>query len=115
MSFPLAVVVDPDMMAQVTSPAANLLKYWGNVWHAFKPFTNDEDLVHLEGQKWKEARAMFNPGFSQKNLMSLLPQFLEEALVFREKLRSFANTGQVVELEPLVASLTVDVMSRAVL
>ncbi|CAJ2513011.1 Uu.00g011300.m01.CDS01 [Anthostomella pinea] len=112
--YPMIAVYHPEIMAQFTQEHS-LPKWWAQGQREFKHFTGGEDLVHLEGQEWKAARAMFNPGFSAKNLLSLIPNFMEEALVFRERLREAAVSGAVVKLENYTTDVTVDVVARAVL
>ncbi|KAL1884101.1 hypothetical protein Daus18300_000212 [Diaporthe australafricana] len=73
------------------------------------------DLVNQEGQAWKTWRSVFNPGFSAKNLMSLVPAFLEEIQVFRDWLGDVAENGQVVQLEPKAMRATADIIGRATL
>jgi cytochrome P450 len=72
-------------------------------------------LVHVEGQEWKAARSIFNPGFSVKNLLSLVPKFVEEVEVLRQRLRQAAASGEVVKIEDYTQKVTVDVIGRAVL
>ncbi|KAI0171957.1 cytochrome P450 [Hypoxylon sp. FL1284] len=93
-------------MAQFTQEHS-LPKYWAMRDVEFKSFTR--------GQEWKTARSMFNPGFSAKNLLSLVPDMMEEVLVFRERLREAASSGDVVKLEDLTTGVTVDIIGRAVL
>ncbi|KAI1077148.1 cytochrome P450 [Whalleya microplaca] len=114
LAWPIIVVYHPDMQVQFTQEHS-LPKFWGQSQVEFKHFTNGEDLVHLEGQEWKAARSMLNPGFSARNLISLIPDFVEEAQVFRERLRKAAATGEVVKLEKYTTDVTVDVVGRAVL
>lgn len=113
-SFPMLAVFNPDMNAQFTQDH-NLPKFWAQGFMEFKHFTGGRDLVHLEGQEWKMARAMFNPGFSARNLLSLIPSFIEEVLVFKDRLRKVADSGEVIKLEDYTTHLTVDIIGRAVL
>ncbi len=113
-NYPMVAVLDPDMMAQFTQEQS-LPKFWGQGHTEFKHFTGGRDLVHLEGQEWKVARSMFNPGFSARNLLSLIPSFTDEVLVFKEKLREVAASGEVVKLEDYTTNLTIDIIGRAVL
>jgi len=107
------MVIHPDMQAQFTQetslPKADIYPL------EFYPFTKCKDLVNLEGQEWKLWRSIFNPGFSSKNLTALLPAFLEEILVMKERILEYAQSGKVFKLENLVQRGTVDVICRAVL
>ena len=112
-SSPMLAVFHPDMMAQFTQ---NNSQVKHPQMHAeFLPFTGSKDLVNTEGQEWKTARSIFNPGFSAKNLLSLVPAFVEEAMVFRDKLKNLAGKAEVIKLETLTTDLTVDIIGRAVL
>jgi cytochrome P450 len=110
---PTLAVFHPDVMAQFTQetsmPKGDFIK------PELYPLTQSKDLVSSEGAEWKTWRSIFNPGFSAKNLTSLLPAFLEEIQVIRERFIKLAESGEIVELEPVVQKLTIDVICRAVL
>ncbi|KAK3323730.1 cytochrome P450 [Cercophora scortea] len=112
-SPPMLTVFDPDMMAQFCQepslPKAELMHT------EFGPFTQLKDLVNLEGPDWKRWRGVFNPGFSAKNLLSLVPTFLEEIEVFVGHLQALAKSGEVVKFEEPAMDLTIDVIGRAAL
>lgn len=65
------VVASPEVAAQVTQinsyPKHPFLK------DIFGAVLGKRGLVVLEGSEWKELRTMFNPGFSQANLFSMVP------------------------------------------
>ncbi|KAK7992677.1 cytochrome P450 monooxygenase aflN [Apiospora saccharicola] len=112
-SPPMLAVFRPDMMAQFTQDQSQLKHPY--VAREMKPFTGAMDLASAEGQEWKVGRSMFNPGFSLKNLLSLVPAFVEEVLVFRERLGQVADKGEKAKLETYTTDLTVDIIGRAVL
>ena len=106
-------VIHPDLMAQFCQDPS-MLK--ADLLHSeFMPFTQCNDLVNLEGQEWKTWRSIFNPGFSARNILTLVPAMLEEIHVFRAWLETCASTGETVALEKQTMRLTVDVIGRAVL
>ncbi|KAI1764003.1 cytochrome P450 [Hypoxylon sp. FL1150] len=113
-AYPMITVYHPEMMAQFIQEHS-LPKYWAMPQVEFKPFTGGEDIINLDGPDWKLARTMFNPGFSVRNLLSLVPDMIEEALVFRERLRMVASSEEVVKLEDYTTNVTVDIIGRAVL
>lgn len=106
-------VFDPDLMAQFTQdrshPKAHSLV--SELW----PLTGNRDLVTMEGQEWKTWRSIFNPGFSAKNLTALLPDFLEEIQVLKDRFIGAAKSGEVIKMEKTVQLATVDVICRAAL
>jgi cytochrome P450 len=81
----------------------------------FQPFTQCNDLVNQEGKEWRTWRSIFNPAFSAKNLLSLVPAMLEEIQVFQDWLKGIAKSGEVVRLEDQAMKVTVDVIGRLVL
>ncbi|KAI1265735.1 cytochrome P450 [Xylariaceae sp. FL1019] len=113
-NYPFVAVFHPGIIPQFTQEHS-LPKWWAQGGRAFRPFSGGEDLLHLEGQQWKSMRAIFNPGFSAKNLIALVPAFVEETLVFQERLREAAKSGETIKLEKLTTDVTVDVVARAVL
>ncbi|KAL1852000.1 hypothetical protein Daus18300_012355 [Diaporthe australafricana] len=104
---------NPDLMAQFTQdrsfPKAAMISV------ELEPLTDLHDIVTMEGQEWKTWRSIFNPGFSAKNLTALLPAFLEEIQVLKERLVDIANSGKVVKMEEIIQRATVDVIFRAAL
>lgn len=110
---PMLAVFHPDIMAQFTQETS--LPKYELMATEFRPFTQLNDLVNQEGQEWKKWRSIFNPGFSAKNLISLVPQMIEEVLIFRDWLKNTAASGQVTKLEDQVSKTTIDVIGRVVL
>lgn len=110
---PMLAVLHSDMIAQFTQEQSQ--QKHPRMRSTFLPMTGATDLVTTEGQEWKTDRSIFNPGFSAKNLLSLIPAFVEEALVFKKLLLEIADSGEVVKLEHLTTKLTVDIIGRAVL
>ncbi|KAM7217672.1 cytochrome P450 [Rhypophila decipiens] len=110
---PIAWVVHPDMMSQCTQ--VHSLPKEDFVRREFHHMTEGQDLLTSDGRYWKQWRAIFNPGFATKNLLSLVPTFFEEICVFTDQLRKQAETGEVgIFLDP-VMNLTYDIIGRAVL
>ncbi|KAK7748094.1 hypothetical protein SLS53_001346 [Cytospora paraplurivora] len=67
------------------------------------------------GKGVEDSEKYFQPGFSAKNLMALVPAFVEEIQVFRDWLEDIAKTDEVVQLEPKVMRTTADIIGRAAL
>jgi len=109
----MLAVFHPDMMAQFTQETS--LPKYKSMATEFRPFTQLNDLLTQEGQEWKTWRTIFNPGFSAKNLVSLVPQMIEEVLIFRDWLKDVAASGQVTKLEDQASKTTIDVIGRFLL
>jgi cytochrome P450 len=110
---PMLAVYHPDLMAQYTQ-VTSLPKH-GQMKMEFTPFTGCNDLVTQEGKDWKTWRSVFNPGFSAKNILSFVPEIVEEILIFKDWLTDVAKKGEVRKLDAQAAKITVDVMGRVVL
>lgn len=109
---PLLTVWHPDLLGQIQEanfPKAELMR------EELGPVTGAKDILTLEGREWKRTRAMFNPGFSAQNLLSLVPEFIAEIEIFKAKLRQAAESGEIVKLEKWTTLLAADVIGRAVL
>jgi hypothetical protein len=110
---PMLAVFHPDMMAQFTQ-ITSLPKH-PSLESEFRPFTQLNDLLNMSGERWKMWRGIFNPAFSVKNILSLMPSFIEEIDVFVDRLKGAAESGEILRLEDAAIGCTVDVIGRAIL
>ncbi|KAL6921218.1 hypothetical protein FSST1_005244 [Fusarium sambucinum] len=112
-SWPMMATFHPDIAAQFTQetsrPKHEIIR------GQFRPLTGLKDLVLAEGSFWKKWRATFNPGFSTQNVSALVPEFIEEASIWKEYLQQVAKDDQVVPLEDCVMKATCDIIGRSVL
>ncbi|KAH7040334.1 cytochrome P450 [Microdochium trichocladiopsis] len=114
---PICLTLDPAIPPQYTQtkslPKAEMVRYF------MRPLCDDRDLVTLEGNEWKLWRSRFNPGFSARNIMALVPTILEEVDVFVRQLEQLSGPGgswgNVFQLEKKAMNLTFDVIGRAAL
>jgi len=115
---PMMIVVDSDLAAQFTQDPSPLPKH--RAYQAIVgPLTGGEDLLASRGEFWKFWRPRFNPGFRPKVLQALIPDLLEEALVFLDVLERRVGPngtwGEVYPLEADTINLTFDTIARATL
>jgi cytochrome P450 len=84
-----------------------------------EPLTGGHDIVSNDGAEWKIWRSRFNPGFSQRNLMAMLPELINEVSTFASQLEARVGKGgkwgSVFQLEEKTTNLTFDVISMATL
>lgn len=106
-------VFHPDIASQFTQESS--LPKAAEIARELGPFTNLRDLISMEGREWKFWRSVFNPSFSTKNLTALLPAFLEEIQVLKDRFIQAARSGEVLNMEKTVSTATVDVICRAAL
>ncbi|KAI1373879.1 vera protein [Hypoxylon crocopeplum] len=113
----LALVNDPAVASQFTQ-IKNLPKV-AMVKQYIDPLTSGLDIFCTEGQEWKAWRSKLNPGFSVRNLTAIVPDVIQEVVVFANGLEKMAgedgNWGPVFQLEGRTTNLTFDVICRAVL
>ncbi|KAK7911554.1 hypothetical protein PG985_014035 [Apiospora marii] len=117
-SEPLAMVTDPVAVSQFTiaksEPKVDIVTTF------FGPLTSGLDILTNEDCLWKTWHSRFNPGFSQRNLTTLVPEIVEEVSVFVERLKQGASRGEdgwgpVFQLQERAIDLTFDVIGRAAL
>lgn len=115
LSEPLMVITSPDVAAQVVQAQGEQYPKH-SVLDAFGRAIGPRGLVSREGEEWKELRTMFNPGFSQSNLLSMVPMIVEETNIFVDKLSKIAaGDGFIESTDDLAAAVTVDVIGQALL
>jgi cytochrome P450 len=62
-------------------------------------------MVAISGDHWRRVRKMFNPAFAPSHLDTLIPAIVEESVVFVEKLREVADTGNIVRMNDMTTVL----------
>ncbi|KAH6695156.1 cytochrome P450 52A11 [Plectosphaerella plurivora] len=74
------------------------------------PITGENSIITSSGHKWKDLRKRFNPGFAPQHILSLLPVITSKAKPFVKRLDDLAKSGETFTLEPLLTSLTFDII-----
>ncbi|MCJ1348298.1 hypothetical protein MMC31_006529 [Peltigera leucophlebia] len=77
--------------------------------------TGGPELLTMEGPTWKYWRSTFAHGFSSSHIMTVIPELIEEALVFRDILQEKAEEGVNFSLESITANLAADLVGRFML
>lgn len=72
-------------------------------------------LLTMEGPMWKYWRNTFAHGFSSSHIMSVIPELIEEVLVFRDILLEKAEEGGKFPLESVTRNLAADLVGRFML
>ncbi|KAK5133266.1 hypothetical protein LTR08_008000 [Meristemomyces frigidus] len=110
---PILMVFDVDIMNEYT--VKDSLPKHAEVHNFMKHFGGPGNLVSSEGAEWKKWRSVFNPGFSSKHLMSLVPVIVDEALVFNEIMTRKAKANTLFRMERDTTRLTVDIIGKVIL
>ncbi len=69
----------------------------------------------MNGPPWRKWRSIYNPGFSINNLAELVPDIVQETLVFCQILQDHAQKKEIFPMKPLTDNLTIDVIGKVVL
>lgn len=82
-----------------------------------EPLTDNLDMTSADGNQSKVWRSRFNPSFSPRNITMLIPELIDEIMVFKDLLGKMAGPsgewGDVFQLEDRTTNLTFDVILRA--
>ncbi len=110
---PVCVVLDPDVASQVTvQPSLSKHRALEDI---VLPLTGRDSLLTIEGKHHREWRNIFNPGFSNSHLMTLVDGIVQDSIVFTDILGKHADTGSIFLMEEAATRFTVDVIGRVVL
>lgn len=116
MSEPLMVILAPEVSAQVLQNQGEQFPKHPVLNESFGRAIGPKGMVGQEGEQWKELRTMFNPGFSQANLLSMVPMMVEETTIFVSRLSKLAaGDGFIENTDSLAAAVTVDIIGQALL
>lgn len=116
-SEPMIFSLHPKVSAQFTQTRS--LPKDAAEKNFMRPLTQNKDIVSSDGEQWKRWRSAFNPGFSPRNIIALVPAMMEEMVTFIRVLDSLAGKdgqpGQMIQLERLTTNLTFDIIGKATL
>lgn len=112
---PIVVAYKNTVAAQFTQ-VKNLDKHQISL-DFMNPLTNGKDIATLQGDDWKKWRSWLNPGFSSKNVSTMVPELIEEIKVFAENLHKKAGPngswGPMFQFRNMTTALTFDIIVRA--
>ncbi|KAI1817008.1 vera protein [Poronia punctata] len=112
-----ALAFDPALAAQFANTPS--MTKSAAVKDFLEPLTDGVDIVSNEGAEWKTWRSRFNPGFSQRNLIAMLPELIDEVSIFASQIEANAGKdgkwGSVFKFEEKTTNLTFDVICMAAL
>lgn len=112
-STPIMMISSPIMARQLLHQMPK--KHDGTVQFMQTQITGGHELLTMEGPMWKYWRSTFAHGFSSSHIMTVIPELIEEALVFRDILREKAKEGVRFSLESMTANLAADLVGRFML
>ncbi|OHF04265.1 cytochrome P450 4V3 [Colletotrichum orchidophilum] len=117
MGPPLIFTIHPEAAGHFMCDSSVPRSDWTR--KALAPITEAMDLASMVGGQWKTWRARFNPSFSNKNVLGLVPGMLEDVEIFtdivRQRVGAEGSWGGVFPLVEITTNLTMDIIGRAVL
>ncbi|WYZ42278.1 hypothetical protein EsH8_V_001173 [Colletotrichum jinshuiense] len=117
MRSPIVAVYKNTVAAQFTQ-TKNLDKHQTSL-DFMNPLTKGKDIASLQGDEWKKWRSWFNPGFSSRNVSTIVPELIEEIKVFagnlRQRVGPNGSWGPMFQFRNMTTALTFDIIVRAVL
>lgn len=111
-SPPFLMVTSATAAAQATQQNPIALNRPLPLQDWFLPITGGPTLFDMPETEWKSWRALFNPGFSNSYLTSLIPQIVEETMVYRDVLSEHARKGDIFRLDATTLWFTMDLIGR---
>lgn len=111
----LLIVAEPQHAESITNPSEGFkysLPKQPNTVEDLKPLMGTEGLAAVIGAHWWATRKRFNPGFQPQYVRSLTGPIISEVKIFVDRLRAFANTGDVFKMADLAGDLTSDIITQ---
>lgn len=110
------MIMSPTLATQATQTATEIAcERPPRLDQFFKPLAGGLNLFDLPEKRWKSWRLVFTKGFSADNLASFVPGMVEETLQYRQTLKKYAQSGELVRLDLVTLRFTIDFIGRTVL
>ncbi|RAL58686.1 hypothetical protein DID88_002992 [Monilinia fructigena] len=81
----------------------------------FWSITGGISMFDAEYDEWKDLRALFSRGFSNKYLMGLVPGIVDEVEIYASGLREKARSGEMIELDGINLRFMIDLIGNTAL
>ncbi|KAB8298217.1 hypothetical protein EYC80_001956 [Monilinia laxa] len=81
----------------------------------FWSITGGISMFDAEYDEWKDLRALFARGFSNKYLMGLVPGIVDEVEIYASGLREKARSGEMIELDGINLRFMIDLIGNTAL
>lgn len=81
----------------------------------FKPIAGGPNMFDMREHEWKPWRAVFSRAFSAENILSLVPDMVDETMVYSQTLQEKAKQGKFFHLDPMTLRFMIDVIGKTTL
>ncbi|KAL8835179.1 MAG: hypothetical protein Q9170_003425 [Blastenia crenularia] len=111
----LLVVVSPHIANQIHANPNMSMQRPPLLPRFFKPIAGGPNMFDMREHEWKPWRTVFSRAFSAENIVSLIPNMVEETLVFMETLQALAKQNKSFYLDLTTLRFTIDVIGKTIL
>jgi len=111
----LFIVVSPIIANQIHANPNMSMQRPPLLPRFFKPITGGPNLFDMREHEWKPWRAVFSKAFSTEHVLSLIPEMVDETMVYSETLRRLAEEKKLFHLDLVTLRFTIDVIGKTIL
>ena len=72
-------------------------------------------MFDMREHEWRPWRGVFNKAFSAGNILSLVPDMVDETIRYSETLRKHAEQDKLFHLDLITLRFTIDVIGKTIL
>lgn len=112
-SVPIMVISSADVAQQIT--VANVLPKHPVNKEFLGDMTGDKAIITLEGQEWKDVRAVLMPAYAPSNVLSLVPMMVRYICIMCDRLEEAADKDNIIKLQHYLTDMTIDIIGNAAL
>jgi cytochrome P450 len=112
---PIMICTSASAAIQATQKSVLQLRKPASLDPWFHSIAGGPNLFTMPVDEWRTWRNIFNPGFSQAHLNSLVPRIVEEVKSYRKLLQSFADRNEMFLLDEETLWFTMDLIGALVL
>ena len=112
---PLIICNSAKAAIQVTQKTILATRKPKSLYAWFYSIAGGPNLFTMHDDEWSSWRNVFNPGFSQAHLFSLVPAIVRQTLEYQETLKHYATKGNMFQLDEVTLWFTMDLIGTTVL
>ncbi|KAL8943447.1 MAG: hypothetical protein Q9211_000979 [Gyalolechia sp. 1 TL-2023] len=111
----LLIIVSPHMANQIHANPNISMQRPPLLPRFFKPIAGGPNMFDMREHEWKPWRTVFSRAFSAENIASLIPNMVDETMVYMETLHDFAKQDKLFYLDLTTLRFTIDVIGKTIL
>ena len=111
----LFIVVSPHVANQIHANPNMSMQRPPLLPRFFKPIAGGPNMFDMREHEWRPWRAKFNKAFSAEHVLSLVPDMIDETLVYGETLQKHSKEDKMFYLDLTTLRFTIDVIGKTIL